>query len=232
MVSKGTVYRISVAQTNASAGAFVNLNAVLQAAHTNDTFPGGVIPFTATTNYSTFAEFGFTNVIYTGKAVAHNFSATSQSGNENFASYLSGITAANQTIWWNFNAPASGIATISTEGTSLDTLLRFTTVSSVGNYGATFVNDDANGGAQSAGQSYLTGGSLYKIEVDTKAGTQGPINLTVTQPAAPDNDMWGNWATITETPGFNDGYQNYSFARVPGDTGTNPPPRTAATSGW
>jgi hypothetical protein len=218
MVSKGTVYRISVAQTNASAGAFVNLNAVLQAAHTNDTFPGGVIPFTATTNYSTFAEFGFTNVIYTGKAVAHNFSATSQSGNENFASYLSGITAANQTIWWNFNAPASGIATISTEGTSLDTLLRFTTVSSVGNYGATFVNDDANGGAQSAGQSYLTGGSLYKIEVDTKAGTQGPINLTVTQPAAPDNDMWGNWATITETPGFNDGYQNYSFARVPGDT--------------
>lgn len=218
MVSKDTVYRVCVAQTNVSAGAFINLNVVLQAAHTNDTFPGGTIPFTATTNYSTFAEFGFTNITYTGKVVAHNFSATSQSGNENFSSYLSGISAANQTIWWNFNAAASGIATISTEGTSLDTLLRFTTVGSVGNYGATFVNDDANGGAQISGQAYLAGGSSYKIEVDTKAGTQGPINLTVTQPAAPDNDMWGNWATITETLGFNDGYQNYSFARVSGDT--------------
>lgn len=217
MVSKDTVYRICVAQTNASAGAFVNLNAVLQAAHTNDTFPGGAIPFTATTNYATFAEFGFTNVTYTGKLVAHNFSATLQSGNENFSSYLP-VNPANQTLWWNFNAPASGIATISTDGTSLDTLLRLTTVASVGNYGASFVNDDANGGAQSSGQSYLTGGNLYKIEVDTKAGTQGPLNLTVTQPAAPDNDMWGNWTTITEVPGYSDGYQNYSFARVPGDT--------------
>lgn len=218
MVSKDSVYRICVAQTNASAGAFINLNAVLQAAHTNDTFPGGIIPFTATTNYATFAEFGFTNVIFFGKVVAHNFSATSQSGNEYFSSYLSGINAANQTIWWNFNAPASGIATISTEGTSLDTLLRLTTVASAGNYGATFVNDDANGGVQSSGQSYLTGGSPYKIEVDTKAGAQGPLNLTVTQPAAPDNDMWGNWTTITEAPGYSDGYQSYSFARVPGDT--------------
>jgi hypothetical protein len=218
LVAKDASYRVLVAPTNSSSGAFVNLTALLQAADLSDNFPGTLVWFNATTNYSSFAEFGFTNVTYSGRVATHNFGATLQSGNENFSSYLSGIAPANQTLWWQIIAPASGTASVSTEGTALDTLLRFTTVSSVNNYGAVFINDDANGGMQSSGQAYLDAGSAYKVELDTKAGSEGPINLTIVQAVGPDNDQWGRWTTITETPGHNDGYQNYSFARVPGDT--------------
>lgn len=114
-----------------------------------------------------------TNVVTSGSTVG----ATKESGEPNHASNAGGAS-----VWWSWTAPFSGFATISTAGSSFDTILgvyRGTSVSAL-----TWVADDDDenysGGIYTSKVFVdVVGGQTYQIAVDGYAGVSGSVRLEV-----------------------------------------------------
>ncbi len=89
-------------------------------------------------------------------------------------------TAGGRSLWWTWIAPASGAFTLSTSGSSFDTLLAVYTGSSVSSVSEVASNDDdANGtaGNTSLVKFNASAGTEYRIAVDGKNGDSGLIRL-------------------------------------------------------
>jgi alpha-tubulin suppressor-like RCC1 family protein len=84
-------------------------------------------------------------------------------------------------VWWTWTAPANGLVTVSTPGSSFDTLLAVYTGSTVANL--TLVASDDDDSSSLAGLVTFIGaaGTNYQIAVDGYDGAIGTIVLTVSQ---------------------------------------------------
>ena len=86
-------------------------------------------------------------------------------------------------LWWSWTAPATGEATIDTEGSDFDTLLAVYTGSSVGALVGVASNDDAIG-RQSRVSFAARQGVVYHIVVDGYGGATGSVVLNWSQAGA------------------------------------------------
>ena len=85
-------------------------------------------------------------------------------------------------VWWSWTAPSAGAVTISTAGSSFDTLLGVYTGSSVSALTATASNDDENYGAGISTSKVVFNvlpGRTYAIAVDGYGGAAGSVQLSV-----------------------------------------------------
>lgn len=120
--------------------------------------------------------------------------------------------AAKSTIWWVFTAPHNGTLSLTTLGSSIDTLLGVfrqdgtSTPWVMSDLTRIAANDDANPGTSTSSIANLEvkAGKIYRIAVDGFDGAQGLVTLTTTwtQSAFPDNDDFADAAPMTGAYSF------------------------------
>jgi len=121
----------------------------------------------------------FTNRIHlVGSSVAAegtNLNASQETGEPNHAG-----KPATRSVWWSWTAPQSGPVTISTSGSSIDTLLSVYAGATVANLVPVANNDDdPDGGSTSRVTFRAEAGTEYQIAVDAFGGEAGSIKLSL-----------------------------------------------------
>jgi hypothetical protein len=109
--------------------------------------------------------------------VGSNLNATHETGEPDHAGE-SGETS----VWWAWTAPASGSVTVSTEGSTFDTLLGVYAGNALGSLALVAANDDidTDGGILTSRASFTaTAGTTYRIAVDGYDGASGAVALRV-----------------------------------------------------
>jgi hypothetical protein len=107
-----------------------------------------------------------------GSVAGNNVGATKETGEPNH-----GGNAGGHSVWYQWQAPASGTVTMDTVGSNFDTLLGVYTGSSVGALTTIAGNDDDTGVLTSKVSFSAVNGTLYRIAVDGWGGTTGNITL-------------------------------------------------------
>jgi hypothetical protein len=115
-------------------------------------------------------------------ATGTNVGATKESGEIN---HLLASPSSARSVWYQWQAPVSGTATISTAGSNFDTILAVYTGNSLNTLGFVANNDDVSGTNTSSLVTFTaTAGVNYKIAVDGynnqgSGGDSGNISLAV-----------------------------------------------------
>lgn len=111
-------------------------------------------------------------------------------------------------VWWVWTAPSAGSVTITTAGSSFDTILAVYTGTSLSALTRVAHDDDGGPGVTSQVTFNAVAGQTYRIMVDGYGGDIGSIALQLTQVAAgdggsgrPANDNFANRATIPAAGG-------------------------------
>ncbi len=127
-----------------------------------------------------------------------NVGATKSNGEPNHAGNSGG-----RSVWWNWTASANGVCTISTAGSSFDTLLAVYTGTAVNALSLVVANDDDPAGGSKV-SFFATSGTTYRIAVDGYNGwftspATGSIALSLTHNTGirPANDNFANRITLT-----------------------------------
>jgi hypothetical protein len=158
----GTVYRIAVTGFSSATGA-IQLNWQFTGASTNDNFSNA----TALSGAS-------------GSTAGTNIAATRETGEPEVGGASS--------VWFRWQAPASGSTTFDTQGSDFDTYLAVFTGSSLTTLTTVVTNDDISGGNTSSVTFEAVRGITYYIAVSGFSDRTGAIRL--------------NWrSTGTTTPG-------------------------------
>ena len=135
-----------------------------------------------------------------GSVNGTSVSATKETDEPNHAGNTGGAS-----VWYSWTAPASGQLTLSTAGSSFNTLLAVYTGSAVSSLSAVASNDDASGSTTTSQVSFaVTSGATYMIAVDGFGGAAGNVTLAwqlVTPPAAPANDNFAAAQILSGAPG-------------------------------
>jgi hypothetical protein len=84
-------------------------------------------------------------------------------------------------VWWKWQAPVSGMITISTAGSDFDTIMAAYTGSSMTTLSLVANNDDDGGSITSQISFFATAGTVYQIAVDGYGDASGNIRLTLQQ---------------------------------------------------
>jgi thiol-disulfide isomerase/thioredoxin len=117
-----------------------------------------------------------TSIVVTGSSVG----ATRETGEPYHAGNTGGAS-----VWWSWTAPSVGTVTISTAGSSFDTVLGVYTGSSVSSLTEVASNDDENTGAGIYTSKVVFGvvaNQTYQIAVDGYDGASGSVQLSVQLP--------------------------------------------------
>ena len=114
-----------------------------------------------------------------GRQTASNAGASKEFGEPSHAGNRGGAS-----VWWSWEAPATGTVTFDTQGSDFDTLLAVYTGSSVGALTVVASNDDAIG-RQSEVSFVAQQGVFYHIAVDGYSGATGAIVLNWSQAGGP-----------------------------------------------
>ncbi len=123
-----------------------------------------------------------TNIVVTGS----NVGATKETGEPNHAGYAGGAS-----VWWSWTAPFSGFVTISTAGSSFDTLLGVYLGSSVSALSWVIANDDeAYGISTSKVYFEVAAGQTYQLAVDGYNGVSGSVRLQLQWQPFPIAPAW------------------------------------------
>jgi thiol-disulfide isomerase/thioredoxin len=114
---------------------------------------------------------GATNFVITSNA-----GATRESGEPYHASANGG-----KSVWWSWQSPFTGSASISTAGSSFDTLLAAYTGNAISNLQLVAANDDDGGfGAITSSLVFRAyAGETYRIAVDGFEGATGAVQLAI-----------------------------------------------------
>lgn len=112
---------------------------------------------------------GSTNVV-----TANNTFASKESGEPNHAGNSGG-----KSLWWAWTAPSNGVVTITTDGSSFDTLLAVYTGTIVSNLTQVAANNDDSRGVTSRVKFATTAGTQYQIAVDGNFGASGSVLLSL-----------------------------------------------------
>jgi hypothetical protein len=109
-----------------------------------------------------------------------NTNATREPGEPNHVGNIGG-----HSVWWTWTALSSGNVTISTAGSSFNTLLAIYTGSSVTNLALVTANDNDGANSTSLVTFQATAGVTYAIAVDGFTGASGNIVLQVKSDSQP-----------------------------------------------
>ena len=126
-----------------------------------------------------------------GAVTGTNVGATKEVGEPNHAGNVGGTS-----VWYQWTAPADGVATFDTFTSAFDTLLAVYTGGAVNTLAEIGSNDDSGGGTQSSVTFNAVSGTVYHIAVDGFSGASGNIALHFT--LVPAND---NFANAQNLPG-------------------------------
>jgi hypothetical protein len=123
-------------------------------------------------------NFAFADLL-TGASVSvttSNTFATKEPGEPNHAGNPGG-----HSLWWRWTAPASGVVTLTTDGSNFDTLLAAYTGTVVSNLTRVTANDDDNGGLSMTSliRFPVNAGTEYKLAVDGANGGSGTVQLSL-----------------------------------------------------
>ena len=111
---------------------------------------------------------------FSGVGSGSNTNATRETGDPDPAG-----KSGDHSVWLQWTAPASGVASLDTRGSSFDTLLGVYTGSTLSNLTVVAANDDSRGGFSTSLVAFnTTAGSNYIIVVDGLANSSGDIVLT------------------------------------------------------
>jgi redox-sensitive bicupin YhaK (pirin superfamily) len=108
-----------------------------------------------------------------------------------------------KSIWYSWTAPVTGPVTLTTQGSSYDTMLALYSGSSLTGLTSLGANDDvAAGTVWSSVTANVTAGTTYRIVVDGWNNRSGSVKLnwSVT-PGAPSNDAFANATVVTGSQG-------------------------------
>jgi subtilisin family serine protease len=137
-----------------------------------------------------------------GRVTGSNNGTTGESDEPNHA----GVSDPIQSIWFEWQASATGTVAIDTFGSDFDTTLAVYRGNQVSALTAVASNDDAGGGVQSAVSFSVSSGVQYMIAVDGLGNRTGLVALNyVFSPPAPDNDNFssrsylGSGSQVTDT---------------------------------
>ncbi|MCA1621345.1 MAG: M12 family metallo-peptidase [Acidobacteria bacterium] len=132
-----------------------------------------------------------------GVTSGSNVGATKEAGEPNHAGNSGGAS-----VWFQWQAPATGTATFTTAGSGFDTLLGVYTGGSVGALTLISSNDDAAGVLTSSVVFNATAGTTYRIAVDGFGGATGGVTLNWNNvPPSPANDNFASAQVITGSIG-------------------------------
>lgn len=121
-----------------------------------------------------------------GIATGANRKATREAGEPRISRGAGG-----HTVWWSWTAPASGVATVSTAGSTFDTVVAAYTGSSLASLRLTAANDDVYFGAAASELIFsAVAGQTCQIAVDGFAGDTGDVTLSVTLAASITNGLF------------------------------------------
>lgn len=145
--------------------------------------------------------------------------ATGEAGEPSHAGQAPGAS-----VWYSWTAPASGSVTLSTVGSSFDTVLAVYTGTAVGSLTQVAANDNPPTGGIAAVVSFqAVAGTVYRIALDGKGGASGAVILTGNLAGAGVvNDAFANATTVTNSfsvSGTNNGAT--SEAREPNHAGVS-----------
>lgn len=111
-------------------------------------------------------------------------------------------------VWWAWTAPGAGSVTITTAGSSFDTILAVYTGTSLSALTRIAYDDDSGPGVTSQVTFNAVSGQTYRIMVDGYGGDVGSIALQLTQittgdggSGRPSNDNFANRATLAAAGG-------------------------------
>jgi autotransporter-associated beta strand protein len=125
-----------------------------------------------------------------------------------------------KSVWWTWTAPASGGLTLTTQGSTIDTLLAVYTGTSVDNLTFIAANDeDPLSIYTSRITCNVTAGTSYQIAVDGFEGEAGDIRLRLDLDVAfpvPANDNFANRITLTGNS-FSTNVSNIGASYEPGE---------------
>ncbi len=153
----GNVYHIAVDGYNGASGS-IALSIALAAPPVNDNFVNRI----ALSGTSLLVN-------------SSNVSATREAGEPNHANVTGGSS-----LWWSWVAPSSGTVTISTAGSSFDTVLGVYTGNSLSALTTVASNDDESGPIHSSRVQFTAiAGNVYHIAVDGYKGASGSIALSI-----------------------------------------------------
>jgi hypothetical protein len=105
-----------------------------------------------------------------------------------------------KSIWYSWTAPVTGPVTLTTQGSSYDTMLALYSGSSLTGLTSLGANDDvAAGTVWSSVTANVTAGTTYRIVVDGWNNRSGSVKLnwSVT-PGAPSNDAFANATVVNK----------------------------------
>ena len=138
-----------------------------------------------------------------------------------------GGTGGSASIWYRWTAPANGTLTVTTQGSSFDTLLGVYTGTDVADLRVLGQNDDTGSGQLwSTVTTTVAGGTTYAIAIDGWGGEKGSTALTHTFTASPTltNDAFADAEALTGGTGSTSG-STTGATREPGEPthgATNP----------
>jgi len=158
-VTSGAVYRIAVDGKSAASGAIALKGSVTVPGPANDSFSSA-----AAVTGTSFSVAG------------SNAGATIEVGEPRHAGQTGGRSA-----WWTWIAPSSGTLTVTTQGSTFDTLLGVYTGSALQSLTRIGSNDDESSSVRTSRVTItVVGGTSYRIAVDGYLGEQGTIRLAGT----------------------------------------------------
>jgi len=179
LTSAGTNYQIAVdgSRDNTPSFGVIRLNVALTRGPivrpTNDNFSSGIVVT------------GMSQVV-----IGSSINGTREPGEP-----LHAGEPGDTSVWWRWRVPASGEITISTEGSSFDTLLAVYTGSAVSNLSLVASNDDVNAAIGIRTSEVIfnaTAGQILQVAVDGYDGAWGDIRLTMGPVVRPPNDTFTN----------------------------------------
>ncbi len=132
-------------------------------------------------------------VIGSTRTTGSNVGATAETGEP----FHARSSSARTSVWWSYTPYSSGPITITTAGSSFDTVLAIYTGSSVDALSSVTSNDDAGGGTLRSEVTFIgTAGTQYQIAVAGYDNATGNIRLNITGGSgagpAPANDDLAN----------------------------------------
>jgi subtilisin family serine protease len=179
----GTTYQIAVDGYNGASGS-IRLTLAL-------------VPAAAPPENDAFAQ-RLTITGSTATANGHNRNASKEVGEPSHAGYAGGAS-----VWWRWAAPSAGTVTLTTSGSTFDTLLAVYTGASVGSLTPVAANDDDGLITTSRVQFQASAGTVYAIAVDGYGGAQGSIQLNLALAAAPTRPPNDDFAAASQLAGTN-----------------------------
>ncbi len=136
-------------------------------------------PDTTPPNDNFMNRIAITSAVTTGS----NVGASKEAGEPNH------VSTGGASVWWSWTATTGGTVTITTSGSSFDTLLAVYTGTSVNALTLVASNDDGGGTLQSSVSFSAITGQTYQIAVDGYSGASGTIVLNVFQVGSPPTNV-------------------------------------------